>query len=290
MPEPVTYSPARSRPSTALAAGTVPTVTDLEHAETPAGPLAYVRQGSGDPLLLVMGVAGHHRMWGQPLLDRLAERFDVVAFDHRGIGESHVAEAGFTIGDLADDAAAVLDHLGWDSAHVMGISMGGAVAQELALTHPERVRRLVLGCTWPDPEDAWAPGVGKLAEAVASGDPVVAARLMFEANVSPGFAAGPGRFEEFTTEAAAATVPGPVVLMQMQAAATYDAKARLGGLSAPTLVIHGTADDVIRTSAGERLAALVPGAEIDLWEGAGHLFFWEQPDRAAERITAHLLG
>lgn len=265
-------------------------MTRIEHADTPHGPLAYVRQGSGDPLLLVMGVAGHHRMWGQPFLDRLAERFDVVAFDHRGIGESHFVQEPFTVADLAEDSAAVLDHLGWASAHVIGISMGGVVAQELALTRPERVRRLVLGCTWPDPHDAWAPGVGKLAEAAASGDPVLAARLMFEANVSPEFASEPHRFEQFTTEAAAARVPGPVVLMQMQAASTHDVKGRLGDLGVPTLVLHGTADDVIRSSAGERLASLIPGARLELWEGVGHLFFWEQPDRAAGAVTAHLLA
>jgi pimeloyl-ACP methyl ester carboxylesterase len=265
-------------------------VTSIEYADTPDGRLAYVRQGSGDPLLLVMGVAGHHRMWGQGFLDRLAERFDVVAFDHRGIGRSRFAEQPFTITDLAEDAVAVLDHLGWESAHVIGISMGGVVAQELALNHPARVRRLVLGCTWSDPDGAWAPGVGNLAEAASSGDPLTAARLMFEANVSPAFAAGPGRFEEFTGEAAAETVPAPVVLMQMQAAASYGAEARLGALAPATLVVHGTADDVIRTAAGERLAASIPGARLDLLDGAGHLFFWEQPDRAADTITAHLIG
>jgi 3-oxoadipate enol-lactonase len=264
-------------------------VTAIEYAETPEGPLSYVRRGSGEPLLLVMGVAGHHRMWGEPFLAGLAGRFDVVAFDHRGIGDSHQAEP-FTITDLADDAVAVLDHLGWGSAHVMGISMGGVVAQELALREPGRVRRLVLGCTWPDPEDAWAPGVGRLAEAASSGDAATAARLMFEANVSPGFAAGAGHFEEFVSAAASVQVPGPVVLMQMQAASAHDARERLASLSVPTLVLHGSVDDVIRTTAGERLASLVPGARLEVWDGVGHLFFWEQPDRAATTVGAHLLG
>jgi 3-oxoadipate enol-lactonase len=265
-------------------------VTAIEYAETPDGPLAYVRRGSGEPLLLVMGVAGHHGMWGEAFLDGLAERFDVIAFDHRGIGDSHVAAAGFTVADLAADAAAVLDHMGWDSAHVMGISMGGVVAQELALRHPDRVRRLVLGCTWPDPQDVWAPGVGKLAEAASSGNAAVAARLMFEANVSPGFAGGTGRFDEFINVSSEVKVPGPVVLMQMQAAAVHDASERLAALGVPTLVVHGTVDDVILTAAGERLAALIPGAHLDLWDGVGHLFFWEQPERAAAAVTEHLLG
>jgi len=264
-------------------------VTAIEYAETPEGPLAYVRRGSGEPLLLVMGVAGHHGMWGQAFLDGLAELFDVVAYDHRGIGESHRADP-FTIPDLVGDAVAVLDHLGWDSAHVMGISMGGVVAQELALRMPGRVRRLVLGCTWPDPTDAWAPGVGKLAEAASSGDLTTAARLMFEANVSPAFAAEAGHFDDFTAAAAAVRVPGPVVFMQMRAAAAHDARDGLTSLKAPRLVLHGSADDVILTAAGKRLAALVPDARLEVWDGVGHLFFWEKPERAAEAVGAHLLG
>jgi 3-oxoadipate enol-lactonase len=259
----------------------------IQFADSAAGPLAYVRRGEGPPLLLIMGVAGHHGMWSDAFLAALATRFDVVAFDNRGIGESARAEAGLTLDDLASDAVAVLDHLGWDSAHVVGISMGGAIAQLVALDHPSRVRTLTLGCTWAEGSDAWAPGVGKLAEAATSGDPAAAARLMFEANVSPGFAAESGRFQEFAEIAGSIKVPGPVVLMQMNAAVAHDATDRLGSLELPTLVVHGTADDVIKHEAGERLAAAIPGATLDLWDGVGHLFFWEQPQRAADAIAAH---
>jgi 3-oxoadipate enol-lactonase len=259
----------------------------IKFADSAAGPLAYVRRGAGAPLLLIMGVAGHHRMWSEEFLAALAQRFDVVAFDNRGIGESARAEAGLTLDDLATDAVAVMDHLGWETAHVVGISMGGAIAQLVALDHPSRVRTLTLGCTWAEGSDAWADGVGKLAEAARSGDPVAAARLMFEANVSPGFAAESGHFQEFAEIAGSVKVPGPVVLMQMNAAISHDATSRLGALELPALVVHGTADDVIKHEAGERLAAAIPGATLDLWDGVGHLFFWEQPGRAADAIAAH---
>lgn len=259
-------------------------------APTPAGDLAYVRRGAGEPLLLVMGVAGHHLMWSEPFVTALAERFDVVAFDNRGIGQSFRAEPGFMLDDLAGDAAAVLDHLGWDSAHVVGISMGGAIAQVLALTHSERVRTLTLGCTWPDPDGAWAPGVMKLAEAAGAGDALVAAKLMFEANVSPTAAAVPGAFEEFCADAGAVKVPGPVIMEQMRAATEHDVAERLASLDLPTLVVHGTVDDVISVEAGKRLAALVPGARLELLDGVGHLFFREQPARVAELITDHALA
>jgi pimeloyl-ACP methyl ester carboxylesterase len=264
-------------------------MADVDFAETPGGRLAYVRRGSGEPLLLIMGVAGHHGMWGEPFLAALAESFDVVAFDHRGIGTSARATE-FTITDLADDAAAVLDHLGWESANVMGISMGGTVAQELALRHPGRVRRLVLGCTWTGTDEnnpVWGPSVSMLAEAGMSGDLEAAAKLMFAANVSPTFAAQPGRFEEFSEVAASVQVPGPVILLQMQAAAVFDAVDRLATLAVPTLVLHGSVDEVIVPAAGERLAGLIPGAKFELFDGVGHLFFWEEPERTATLVTSH---
>jgi len=255
--------------------------------------LAYARRGAGQPLLLIMGVAGHQLMWGESFLAGLAKNFDVVTYDHRGIGSSGRVDSEFTITDLADDAAALLDHLGFGWVDVMGISMGGTVAQELALRHPERVHRLVLGCTWAGPDrdgnHVWGEGVGKIAQAAGGGDPTAAARLMFAANVSPSYAAQPGRFAEFVEIAGAVKVPGPVVLMQMQAAAAFDSVRRLAGLAAPTLVLHGTADGVIRHGAGERLAGLVPDAKFESFEDVGHLFFWEEPERAADLVASHLL-
>lgn len=260
---------------------------DVLFAPSPSGELAYVRRGAGAPLLLIMGVAGHHGIWSEAFLDALGAHFDVVAFDHRGIGQSFRAEVGMTLDDMAGDAAAVMDHVGWGDAHVMGISMGGAIAQVLALAHPERIRTLTLGCTWAEGSDAWAPGIGKLVEAGMAPDPLTAGRLMFEANVSPTFAAEPGHLEEFLTVAGSVRVPSPVVGLQMNAAIVHDSTAQLGSLAMPVLVIHGSVDDVIKHEAGERLAAAIPGATFELWDGVGHLFFWEQPERAASAVIAH---
>ena len=265
-------------------------MTELEYADTPAGSLAYVRSGQGEPLLLIMGVAGHHRVWSDPFIERLSERFDVVAYDHRGIGRSVRADGAFTISELTADAAAVLDHLGWDSAHVMGHSMGGTIAQELALGHPDRVRTLTLASTWGGPGETWGPGITALAAAGNGGDPESVVRGTFAANVSPAFANAPGEFERFFETIAAFRIPGPVVTMQMQAVAVHDALERLRGLQTKTLVIHGTADEIIVRSAGERLAVQIPGAELELLDGVGHLVNWEQPERTADLIIKHALS
>ena len=129
--------------------------------------LHFEQRGAGEPLLLIMGMSGTHLTWGEPFLELLARDFEVTVFDHRGVGRSSRTEPGYAIADLADDAAGLLEELGLESAHVLGISMGGMVAQELALRHPGRVRTLTLGCTysggegsalasWPTTACAWA--------------------------------------------------------------------------------------------------------------------------------------
>src|SRR6202011_5323486 len=101
--------------------------------------LSYERAGSGPPLLLIMGMSGTYDHWGARFLEHLREGFDTISYDHRGVGASSWLEGPVSIAQLADDAAGLLGALGIDSAHVLGVSMGGMVAQELALAHPERV-------------------------------------------------------------------------------------------------------------------------------------------------------
>jgi 3-oxoadipate enol-lactonase len=110
--------------------------------------LHYERAGSGEPLLMIQGMSGTHVAWGEPFLAPLREAFDVIAFDNRGIGLSAPIDGPFTIVDMAEDAAGLMDELGIESAHVVGISMGGMIAQDLALAHPDRLRSLTLGCTY----------------------------------------------------------------------------------------------------------------------------------------------
>src|SRR3954468_18220299 len=161
--------------------------------------LFHQRQGSGtEPLLLIQGMSGTHLSWGDPFLEQLADDFDVVTYDHRGIGRSAPVSAPFTIAELADDAAQILDAVGWETAHVMGISMGGMVAQELALRHGGRIRTLTLGCTYcGGPGSSLAPEatVNKLSVGMIGTHPPdreLAIRTGFEVNVSPAFAAREG--------------------------------------------------------------------------------------------------
>ena len=252
--------------------------------------LDYERSGSGPVLLAIMGMSGTALSWGEPFLQALRQNHEVIVYDHRGVGASTRLDGSITIAEMAEDAAGLLRALQVDAADVLGISMGGMIAQELALKHPELVRTLTLGCTYCGGEGSSlaGPDVGqRLAEALMSGDRERALRVGWEVNVSPAYAADQEAWEAFHEIALKRAVAVPVVMAQMQACIAHDTHSRLGGLRVPTLVIHGTEDQMIPVSNAPLIAELIPGARLEILDGVGHLFFWEQAKRAAELIDAH---
>jgi 3-oxoadipate enol-lactonase len=252
--------------------------------------LHHLTRGEGEPLLLIMGMSGTHLSWGEPFLQRLEQDFEVTIFDNRGVGKNPRAEAGYSIADLADDTAALIDTLGHESMHVMGISMGGMVAQQLALRHPEKLRTLTLGCTYPGGEgSALAPPstLERLQAGWQSGDRATAIRTTWEVNVSPGFAGNDEAFAAFKDAALELPVALPVIMGQMQAIGGHDVLDELSGITAPTLVIHGTEDAMLPVENGRLIAAKIPGAQLEIYDGVGHLFWVEEPDRTAELLKAH---
>ena len=256
---------------------------------TPVGDieLSYERGGSGPPLLAIMGMSGTALHWGEPFLEALRESFEVIVYDHRGIGDSTRLEGELTISGLAEDAHGLLEALEIDSAHVLGISMGGMIAQELALAHPESVRTLTLGCTYCGGEGSShaAPEIlQRLFEAISSGDRERAIRTGWEINVSAAKAADDDAYAVFLEIAQRRAVAVPVVMAQAQAVLAHDTRDRLAGLRMPTLVIHGTEDQMLPVQNGRMIASLIPGAQLEILDGVGHLFFWERPERSAELI------
>ena len=255
--------------------------------------LNVVRAQEGEPLLLIQGMGGTHLSWGEDFLDALGGGLELISYDHRSTGRSGRDEGELSIVGLADDAAELLDALELESAHVVGISMGGMVAQELVLRHPARVRTLTLGCTWPggaeierpDPE-LWRETL----EAQASGDRERALRASFTMNLSPAWTADEEHYDPFRAMVLALPVAPVVMGRQLQAVLGFDASARLGEIEAPTLVLHGTEDQVVPPANGELLAQGVAGARLKRLDGAGHMFWWEQPQRSAELVRAHVLG
>jgi 3-oxoadipate enol-lactonase len=252
--------------------------------------LYYERRGEGEPLLLIQGLGGNSLHWGEGFLGGLEEDFELILFDNRGAGRSAPLAGEHTIADLAGDALGLLDALELDSAHVVGISMGGMVAQELALAAPERVRTLTLGCTFPGGPEATMTDmavVGMLAEAVLSGDQERTLRVGYEVMIAAEYGAQEGAYELYSELAGQYQAPVPVLMAQLSAIMGHDTSERLKEIAAPTLVIHGTEDRLLVAANGELLAKLIPGARLELLEGSGHMFFWEQPERSARLVREH---
>jgi pimeloyl-ACP methyl ester carboxylesterase len=253
----------------------------------PSPRIAWERRGAGAPVVLVHGL-GYARWGWEPVADRLAERFEVLLLDNRGIGDSDAPPGPYTAAEMAADVARVLDEAGLERAHVVGTSLGGMIAQELALAHPDRVDRLVLACTTPGGELAHPIPAGTLsliAEA-ATLEPAVALRRFVENALAPG---APRELVERIL-AHRVVSPQPLPAWQAQAAAgtTFAAGERVRGIRAPTLILHGTEDAVVDVRNADVLGGLIEGARVERFPACGHLFFWERPGRFVELVTEFL--
>jgi pimeloyl-ACP methyl ester carboxylesterase len=252
--------------------------------------LAWERHGSGEPLLLIHGL-GYARWGWEPVLPGLAERFDVVLFDNRGIGESDAPPGPYTVAEMAADAVQVLDEAGIARAHVVGTSLGGMIAQELALAHPERVDRLVLACTTPGgPKAHPMPQVtvALMAEA-ATLEPAVALRRFVENALAPATVSAHPELVDRIMAHRLATAQEPAAWAAQAAAGVgFDAYDRLGALAAPTQVVTGTEDVVVDPRNSELLCRLLPNAFASEAPGCGHLFFWERPAAFVRGLTSFL--
>ena len=234
-----------------------------------------------------MGLGYSLEMWHRtrPLV---AARFRTIVFDNRGVGRSDVPTDAWTIADMASDAAAVLDAAGVRRAHVFGISMGGMIAQEFAIAYPERVDRLVLGCT--------ACGGPKSIPAA----PPVLQTLMARANMTPeegvramvpyiyDSSTPCERIEEDLAIRLRTFPKAAGYLGQISAIGKWSCYDRLGKIAAPTLVIHGETDQLVPPENGKILAAEIPGAKLVMLAKASHLFTTDQPEESHAAILGWL--
>jgi 3-oxoadipate enol-lactonase len=248
--------------------------------------IAWDATGAGAPVLLVQGL-GYPRWGWDPIVTGLAERYRVVRFDNRGIGESDKPPGPYSADDMALDALQVLDEAGVERAHVIGASLGGMIAQCLAFAHPERVDRLVLCCTTPGGEDAVPmPEVTtRLFAEAAELDPAVALRRFVENAL--GSTPPEGLVDELFARRVASP-PDPEGWQSQAAAGLTFQGVELERIGAPTLVLHGTEDNVVDRRNADLLAERIPDARARLLPGTGHMFFWEQPGESV-RLIAEVL-
>ncbi|MFD3580384.1 alpha/beta fold hydrolase [Streptomyces sp. NPDC058644] len=246
-------------------------------AEAPDGTaLHYEVHGSGHPLVLLGGQSNSHRWW-DPVRDDFAAAYRTVVLDWRGTGESgHPETDSYSTPGFARDVVAVLDHAGIDSAHVYGTSMGGRVAQWIAADHPERVDRLVLGCTSPGAPHGIERGP-EVRAALSQADASAARRALMELMYTPGWIAERERGSQkpvFHTLGDPA-MPPHARRRHLRASARHDSWDALTRITAPTLVVHGTDDVFNPTANAPLLADRIPGARMRLISGARHAYFEE---------------
>lgn len=254
----------------------------------------YSERGEGDPLLLIMGFGLPGDAWTASL--PFLQGFRAISFDNRGTGQSDAPEGPYTMAQMADDAAGVLAHLRIERAHVYGMSMGGMIAQELALRHPRTVRSLVLGCTTCGGEHATIGEEDVIAtlfeviQSMAHTDaqtwvdrqlPIMFPRAWLAAN--------PGVREMLVTLAPLMPPTPPDTAHNAMAGlfgwTTYD---RLPALNVPTLIIHGDCDVIIPVENAYLLHERIPAAQLHILKGAGHGYPAQEPVAVHQLITDFL--
>ncbi|MSP62127.1 MAG: alpha/beta fold hydrolase [Myxococcales bacterium] len=287
--------------------GIVPAMPTVDRSGVP---IYYETHGDlGDPVLLLMGLGTDAHGW-ELQVPAFAARHRVLLLDNRGIGRSGKPPGPYSIAQLADDAVAVLDAVGLARAHVVGLSMGGMIAQEIALSHPARLGALVLAATFARPARevlettergsqavAGAPSLLGLLGRGAGGaavDPLQMMRFLMPLVFSKQFLRERRDWLfQFFARSMGYGFSMEAFFGQVSAVLAHDTTSRLGGLSLPTLVITGTADALVPPHHSDELSRLIPGARLLRFEGATHGLQLEIADRfnasVLEFLAAHPL-
>jgi 3-oxoadipate enol-lactonase len=243
----------------------------------------YERQGTGAPLLFISGTGGDLRVKPNVFDGPLSRHFDTVAYDQRGLGRTAKPDVAYTMADYADDAAALIDAMGWKDALVCGVSFGGMVAQEFVLRHPMKVKRLVLCCTSPGGEG----GASFPFHEIDHMGREERARYMIpisDTRRDTAWAkANPEQYEQFVAMTASdpyADETGRAMgaRRQLEARAKHNTYARLPEIRCPVLIAGGKYDGIAPPDRQQVLASRIPGAKLAMFEG-GHLFMIQ--DRSA---------
>lgn len=252
--------------------------------------LYYESTGAGAPVLLVMGLGMNATGWWRTVPVLVEANLRVIAFDNRGVGRSDRPPGPYSAAAMAEDALAVLDAAGAERAHLYGISLGGMIAQEVALTYPERVERLVLGATTPGGARAATPDEATLAFFRRRGEmpaeEAVWASVPY--NYAPRTRAEHGdRIAGDIAERLRYPIEPEPYVAQLAAGMGHDTYDRLPSIAAPTLVVHGAQDVMVPPANGRVLADAIPGARLVELPGAAHLYFTDDP--GADRQVAAFL-
>jgi 3-oxoadipate enol-lactonase len=238
----------------------------------------YEIQGSGTPLLMIMGLSFSLRDWGKKFTELLAQHYQLILFDNRDAGLTSPSTRPYSIADMADDAAGLLDALNIPKAHVFGVSMGGAIAQQFALKYPEKLDKLILGCTMAGGNCSQMGDI----TGVMSGQ---LEDLLF----TPTFIQNNRQeLTKFLAETTPLHSKGESLQRQLQSFATHDTCDTLPDIKAPTLILTGDKDIAIPRSNSDLLAAKIPNVKLEIIADAAHGFSYSHPDTTTNLIHLFL--
>ncbi|HZU14717.1 MAG TPA: alpha/beta hydrolase [Chloroflexota bacterium] len=251
--------------------------------------LNYEIHGEGEPLLLINGLADDLTSWGYQIPD-FERHYRTIIFDNRGIGGSSKPEGGYTTAEMAADAKGLLDALGVPRTHVLGVSMGGMIAQEFALHYPDAVHKLVLAATCSEPSEAnsrlytfWQHAAPRL------GLPEMMKEVLLWCFTPEYFQTHPEDAQATEEALTSITQPVPAYLSQLHSIQTHNATDRLGQIKAETLVLGAPKDLIFPPVQSEQITAGIPKATVQFTESGGHAYLWEVPEEF-NRAVLDFLG
>jgi len=260
----------------------------VPHAPANGIDLFYERWGAGPPLLFLNG-SGSSIATSELLIKVFTNDFEVLVHDQRGLGGSEIPPGPYSMADYAADAAALLDEIGWERARVVGVSFGGMVAQELAVTWPERVERLALLCTSPGGAGGASYPLHELARLTEDERNAKGLELLDSRFTPEWLAAHPN--DRALADMMAARRTGAKTAyqlrgesLQLEARSRHDVCDRLSRIACPTLVACGRFDAIAPPTNAEAIAARVPNADLRVYEG-GHAFFAQDPAALPDAIN-----
>ena len=247
----------------------------------------YEVHGRGEPVVLIMGLRRNVEWWYRQIPE-LSHHFQVLAFDNRGAGRSDKPAMEYSIRLFADDTAGLMDALDISRARILGVSMGGYIAQELALNYPARVQSLVLGCTGPGGERAVTMTPERMAKFTANKglSPEEILRKDMDIYFSDEYVKlHPEKIDEFSEISMRYYQPADAFFRQYDACLRHDTGDRLNRISAPTLIMTGDDDPLVPPGNSHILKDLIPGADLYVFAGGRHCFFMEYADAFNKKVV-----
>ena len=248
----------------------------------------YEVHGSGEPLVMIMGWTANLNVWSPEMVEVLAEHFQVILFDNRGAGRSGSSQGGYLMSQFASDTIGLMDALKIEKAHVFGVSLGGMIAQEVALKYPERVNRLILGCTTCGPiyGKLFSPGLMEWFTKFALNPKMSGNQLLVNLTFSR------DTRDMAVRHAIKAGFVAPITpenqKKQLHAAMRFNSYHRLKKLCHPTLVMTGDKDLLIPPKNSKILAQQIPNSKLVILKGMSHAFYADSPDKSFAAILKFL--